>query len=780
MLAIPVVSAEFGDEVTGFNFTPTPAGNGRAVAYDGTDLYYTYFGNNSIFRVATDGTAIDSYDTGVQIGALSWDASRGKLWAGAYDTTGKVYLVDYGVGKTEEFTFNITSDHFSGYIDGLAYDTSDDTLWMSEDWGHTVYHVDTDGTPLGNWVINLGDNESFDNSGIELVCGTYLFLANPGIDTTHGPNANGIYVFEKDGTYTGMSIDTGINLVEGLAFGDYVLWINNAGTNKIVAYDIATIGDEVASFTPAPAGNGRAVAYDGTDLYYTYYLGPGSDSIYRVATDNTTIDSLYTGMQIGALSWDASRGKLWAGAYNGSGYVYLIDYAAGTIDYQFTFAGGTAHFAGFIDGLAWDASDDTLWMSEDWDHAVYHVATNGTILGNWPIDLGNGALFDNSGIEVVCDTYLFLASPNDTTHGPNANGIYVFEKDGTYTGMSIDTGINLVEDLAFGDWVLWINNVQNKLVAYDVLDDLKRFICPIEVEKHFTYTNVEFTPYELRTYTQIKNSTTDPDGPWGDLFGLNNGIYSVSWNHTIDSPLNGITSATLEIWHYDVDDSEHDTVYVDGVNEGLLTQGTGSDAVNKTVITLSNLTDLDDGIIFIDVDIEFNWFVAIENSTLSVEYLEQQPAELGTPLDEVKMVIHKNGKVKSTNPGQLYSVITITGPIEDFNFTDYFDDEFNVNPAHLGGGVEIILVDPNGYATILTEDPGVTATVDNTANYVMGSVDLDEMLKPGYRLMIYIKFKTSMKHQQYTGDDVFDNYGYIYDLEWEDMHWFEAGLPIVQ
>jgi hypothetical protein len=217
------------------SFTPAPAGNGRAIAYDGTDLYYTYFGSNLIYRVATDGTAIDSYDTGVQLGALSWDSSRGKLWAGSYDGLGNVYLVDYGVSVVPQFNFISPTAHFPGFIDGLAWDSSDDTLWLSDDWDHNVYHYTTAGGYISDWVIDLGDGQPVDNSGLE-VCGDWLFLGHPA-DAAHGPAANMIWAFMKDGTYTGWSINA-IGLQEGLAMGNDVLWANNAVTNLIVAYDI--------------------------------------------------------------------------------------------------------------------------------------------------------------------------------------------------------------------------------------------------------------------------------------------------------------------------------------------------------------------------------------------------------------------------------------------------------------------------------------------------------------------------------------------------------------
>ncbi|MSQ05858.1 MAG: hypothetical protein EXR54_00450 [Dehalococcoidia bacterium] len=66
---------------------------------------------------------------------------------------------------------------------------------------------------------------------------------------------------------------------------------------------------------------------------------------------------------IGAIDWDVSRGKLWAG-YNGN--VYLIDIVGTGIGVdedvvatqQFLAAAGAVPL---VDGLAWDSGDDTLY-----------------------------------------------------------------------------------------------------------------------------------------------------------------------------------------------------------------------------------------------------------------------------------------------------------------------------------------------------------------------------------------------------------------------------------
>jgi hypothetical protein len=119
----------------------------------------------------------------------------------------------------------------------------------------------------------------------------------------------------------------------------------------------------------------------------------------------------------------------------------------------------------------------------------------------------------------------------------------------------------------------------------------------------------------------------------------------------------------------------------------------------------------------------------------------------GNGLYDVSYVLKKNGNVASTNPGQLYGVITINNTTETtFTVTDVFGTQFDVHPAKLCGGVDIIRVNASGYATDLSgTDQVVSAAIDNDANTVDLEIALDEPLDTDEELMIYIKFQTALK-----------------------------------
>lgn len=133
----------------------------------------------------------------------------------------------------------------------------------------------------------------------------------------------------------------------------------------------------------------------------------------------------------------------------------------------------------------------------------------------------------------------------------------------------------------------------------------------------------------------------------------------------------------------------------------------------------------------------------------------QEPAVLGMTLPdadddkkfEVKYVVDKKNKVTSTNPGQLYGVITITGAgVDTIVLNDVFGTQFDVNPAKLGGGVEVLKIDAAGLATVITNTPQVTdVIVNNVEGKVDLKIDLGTPLEANEKLMIYIKYQTTLK-----------------------------------
>src|SRR6266851_7500120 len=179
------------------------------------------------------------------------------------------------------------------------------------------------------------------------------------------------------------------------------------------------LGTLLRTLNPTPSGNGRAVAFDPTSrhLFYTNYITGINAAINVIDTSGNTVATLtptLNGQPVsyayGALSWDPVGGVLWGGRYDGSGAVDKIDPATGVVTAVFGFAlpnGGNcfSQSPGYIDGLASDPTDGTLWLSDDGGTTIYHVNARGSTVASFPVPAG----VCNTGI-AVSGQYIWLGS----------------------------------------------------------------------------------------------------------------------------------------------------------------------------------------------------------------------------------------------------------------------------------------------------------------------------------------------------------------------------------
>ena len=318
LLLLPLALAIFGDTIA--SFTPTPMGNGRGMAFDGTYLYYTLYGgstpNTNVYKVDTAGNAIATIATNpsVECGALAW--SGADLWCGSYDGSTKVYKIDPVTGtatlKFDEAAFGgIAADAcvYPGivdkYIDGLALD-SDGTLWLSGDLARTIYHLNADGTLIASFSTpNYPATGSPGcNSGIEVAPGGYLELAmlNP------ADFSDNQLVKVPKSSPAGATIPTASNTnAEDLAYDPVTfapkcaLWVNPAsaytGPNVITAYEVQcgqSITKTIGYWKNHPA-----------DAKLPQTLGDGTDTLPGCMVVDTT--SEVVAVTAGANSKDAVK-----------------------------------------------------------------------------------------------------------------------------------------------------------------------------------------------------------------------------------------------------------------------------------------------------------------------------------------------------------------------------------------------------------------------------------------------------------------------------------------
>jgi cysteine-rich repeat protein len=183
LIGIPInanVNAATGDNLASFDAAVTAGipscGVGTGVAYDGTNLLLTCWGSGVIQRVnaTTHSNAGAVTVAGASdLGAIAWDGTRNRLWACANHST--VILIDVASATVDN---SVPAFSTPGCVDGLAYDGSDDTLWVSPDAYSITYHYSTSGSQLSAFN-NTGLLGSCGNSGIA-VGGPNLYLANNG------------------------------------------------------------------------------------------------------------------------------------------------------------------------------------------------------------------------------------------------------------------------------------------------------------------------------------------------------------------------------------------------------------------------------------------------------------------------------------------------------------------------------------------------------------------------------------------------------------------------
>ena len=112
----PGTSADTGTLLRSFPL-PQPSGgtqvNGRAIAFDGRDLWATFGPNSSnamdgkLYKVTTTGTLLRTDNISTPLGALAYDADRGTLYGGHYDLAnrkpqlaGNVYEITTGTSPS--------------------------------------------------------------------------------------------------------------------------------------------------------------------------------------------------------------------------------------------------------------------------------------------------------------------------------------------------------------------------------------------------------------------------------------------------------------------------------------------------------------------------------------------------------------------------------------------------------------------------------------------------------------------------------------------------------
>lgn len=163
---------------------------------------------------------------------------------------------------------------------------------------------------------------------------------------------------------------------------------------------------------PSPGGVGVSVAADcDGNLYYTNSYSPilyKIDAVGGILGSVKITDAAGKDLTVGEMAWDGTRNKLWAGTDNSGSpvQVWLIDPATGIATYVFT---STIPGVGFTDGLAFDGTDNSIWVSDDVSKDIDHFKDDGTWIGTLtPTNAAGNTLGSISGVAVGKGNVLYL------------------------------------------------------------------------------------------------------------------------------------------------------------------------------------------------------------------------------------------------------------------------------------------------------------------------------------------------------------------------------------
>lgn len=178
----------------------------------------------------------------IDLGDMTWDASRSALWAGGlweqspnvWVGHGDVYQVDPNTGACR---YRFTIPGLTDPVFGISWDRTDNSLWCAEYTGSAVYHVTSLATPAPGAAMQIWDSGSNQVLGITGICAT-----NFGLWVTGRSSNNEITLHNKvGGTYAGQTITTSCCELEGLEcdpvnFPGCALWCADLVYGNYTAY----------------------------------------------------------------------------------------------------------------------------------------------------------------------------------------------------------------------------------------------------------------------------------------------------------------------------------------------------------------------------------------------------------------------------------------------------------------------------------------------------------------------------------------------------------------
>jgi hypothetical protein len=164
-------------------------------------------------------------------------------------------------------------------------------------------------------------------------------------------------------------------------------------------------GDLVGTVTfsqDCGSGIGVGVAYDGAGHLWVSCTGSSNPDLLRASATTGIVDQTYNIKGgLGALAYDATRNALWAGpGCAGDGNVWLIqlDATKSVVSSASQWTPSAGAVSCLDDGIAFDASDDSVYYSSDLSTVIgQYAAVGGALIRSFP---WTGAACYNSGLAI--------------------------------------------------------------------------------------------------------------------------------------------------------------------------------------------------------------------------------------------------------------------------------------------------------------------------------------------------------------------------------------------
>ena len=195
------------------------SGNGVSIAVDCSgNVYFTQGGVATLFKMDKNGANQTSVPTTKSTGGtlfvdeFAWDETRKILWAQEHGTSPiNIYQLDPATGVG---TFKFAAGSSIGsFRDGIGYDGTDDSLWISGDVSTVIDHVKaSDGSPATPAQItpkNAAGGDLGSIRGVIVGSGDLLYLGQNG-------NSQIVQVKKSDGAFIAVFASPGGTRDEGL------------------------------------------------------------------------------------------------------------------------------------------------------------------------------------------------------------------------------------------------------------------------------------------------------------------------------------------------------------------------------------------------------------------------------------------------------------------------------------------------------------------------------------------------------------------------------------